>query len=463
MNNNEEEFTSLLKKCEQMLASKKEVYFDVDEFLELIDYYTEHDEDEATIEQLYTYAQKQHGFHSEIEASRAMFLVDCMREDDALQIFHKLIKLEPDDGYHAADLSFIYAHKGDIANAFFYLKRAIALNPEEEENTVCYIATELLLHAHYEAAQKLLQHTLNKYPNNSELLYYSAMCYTSMGNTEKGIALLQSVVQADPYNSDAWFNLGVAYWQSSQFAEAIEALDYALAINAEFVAALFVKATCLVAMKATDEAIQILKEIVEIAPNHIEALDSLADCYAELEDFEQSVNCRIALLEVDPDHAKSWARLAKMYALDEDYKQAVELYKKAIELEPDNGEIVMDFALLLNVLDLYDEAISVCKQAVKFEPNNAELWLHYANVERSNKKIDKALKVLQQALKHTDEAVIHYTIAELYIQQKKIDKAVEYFTFAYAKAPEMADVFFENCTIPTKELELFHSIIHTNL
>ncbi len=68
-------------------------------------------------------------------------------------------------------MSFVYAHLGDSVNALFYLKRAIALEPEEEEETVNYICSELLLHENYDTAQKILEHTLNAYPNNMELRF----------------------------------------------------------------------------------------------------------------------------------------------------------------------------------------------------------------------------------------------------------------------------------------------------
>ncbi|MCL2328919.1 MAG: tetratricopeptide repeat protein [Bacteroidetes bacterium] len=465
MNNNEDfdldekEFAASVKKCDTMLATGKEVYFDVDEFIDLVDYYSEIDEEDK-IQKLFMYAEKQHGFNSDIESAKAMFLLDCEREDEALQKFQKLFELEPDSAFHAADLSFVYAHKGDIANALFYLKRAIALEPEAEEETVCYVCAELFAHAHYETAQKILEQTLKNYPENEELAYKLALCYNMTDNTGKSIQLLKTVLETEPYSFDAWFNLGVAHWQDEQFDEAIEALDYALAINTDFIEAYFVKAACLVQLENTPAAIEVFKEILQRDPEHEGALESLADCYTELEDFEQAANCLITLLEIEPDHAKAWAKLARFYALDANYKGAIELFQKALELEPGNCDIIMDFATLLSALDMNDMAIALCKQAVKLDEYNIDVWLKYCNILRNNGKIVQAIKILQKALTYVQEASLYYTLAELFVEQKNFDKAVEYFKLAYEDVPEVAECFFDNCTIPTDKLELFHSIVH---
>lgn len=463
---NNEEFQALLKKCTKMLIVGNEVYFDVSEFLELIEYYSEKNEDgdyDEVLQQLYTYAQKQHGFNTEIEASRAMFLIDSECEDEALEILHKLSKLEPSNEMHASNLSIVYIRKGDISSALFQLKRAIALNPENEESIVEDVVVELYLNAYFEEAQKILQSILSKFPENTDLLHYSALCYNSIAQPEKAVELLKKKIEIVPYNYDAWFNLGVSYWQLELFEKAIEALDYTLAINASLKEVYILKASCFLAQSETHKAIEVLNDLLEFVPEDLFALEVLSDCYSELNEFSKAEECWQKILTIDSSHAKTWANIAKKFVREEEYQKAIETYEKALNIDPENVTILMDFAHLLNVLGLYENALDVCKRAVKQEKTNAEVWLKYANMERSNQNFEKALKVLQKSLKYVDDAVIHYTIAEIYVELKKIEKAVEYFTFAYEQEPEMSEVFFENCIIPQKQLELFHSVIHTNL
>jgi len=454
------EFIALQKKCEKMLKTGKEVYFDVDEFVDLLDYYTETDDDTKKVMKLFSYAEKQHGFNSDIESLKALFLLDCGQDDEALEKMQKLFEIEPENSDYAVDLSFMYAHKGDIANSLFCLKRAVALCPEEEEGAVDYVCAELCAHEHFNAAQKILEQTLSKYPDSEELTYRLATCYNSTGNTGKSIQLLKNLLNEEPYSPDAWFHLGASYWQDEQFNEAIEALDYALALDADFIEAYFIKAACLVQLENTPAAIEVFKEILQRDPKHEGALESLADCYTELEDFEQAANCLITLLEIEPDHAKAWAKLARFYALDANYKGAIELFQKALEIEPDNCDIIMDFAILLSTIGLQDGAVALCKEAIKIEKHNLEVWLKYSDILRNNGKKTQAIKVLQQALEFVPNAIIYYTLTELFVEQKKIAKAVEYFTLAYEAEPDMAECFFDNCQLSAKELELFHSIVH---
>ncbi len=60
--NNNEEFARLLEKSKQMFATGKELYFDVDEFVNLIAHYIEQEDDDK-VQKLFTYAENQHVEH----------------------------------------------------------------------------------------------------------------------------------------------------------------------------------------------------------------------------------------------------------------------------------------------------------------------------------------------------------------------------------------------------------------
>lgn len=454
------EFSALLEKCEQTFATGNEVYFDVDEFIRLIDYYIEQDSAKDKMQKLFAYAEKQHGFNSDIASLKAVSLIDYDRADEALLIYHKLFTLEPDNALHAADLSFTYAHLGDISNMLFYLKRAIALNPEEEENAVCYICSELLLHAHNDAALKILEETRCKFPENTEILFLLGRCCNALENHKKSIEVFQALLRLKPYSCDSWFSLGAAYMFSDQFDEAIEALDYALAIDADFIEAYFVKAACLADSDNMQAAIETFEEVIQRKPNHIEALESLVDCYFELNDLEQAENYLRRMIDIEPDFARVWAKLAHINAHNGNHKQAITLFQKALELEPDNCTIIMDFATLLSALNINDAAIALSKQALKLEKCDDEIWLKYSEILRNNNEPNKAIEILQRAITYIQTAPLYYTLAELFVEQKKFDKALEYFAIAHAEDSSMTECFFENCTLPSDKLELFHSILH---
>ncbi|MDR1761923.1 MAG: tetratricopeptide repeat protein, partial [Bacteroidales bacterium] len=220
----EEEFAELLEKCELMFATKSEVYFDVHEFIDLIDcYMTQQEADKVT--KLFSYAQKQHGSNSEIELRKALFDLARNYIDNAIQKLQQLLVVEPNNTEITINLSSAYIQNENPDTALHYLEQAIATNPDEEEEFAAFICPAFVAHGYCDIAQNILEKTLKKNPHNIELLYQLGLCYNTANNTEKSIELFKTILQSEPYSFDAWFGLGVAYWQREQFSEAIESLD----------------------------------------------------------------------------------------------------------------------------------------------------------------------------------------------------------------------------------------------
>ena len=62
------------------------------------------------------------------------------------------------------------------------------------------------------------------------------------------------ILDEDPYYAKAWYNLGIAYYEQEEYNDAIDAMNYALAIEVDFMDAVFWKGKSYASLGNHDEA-----------------------------------------------------------------------------------------------------------------------------------------------------------------------------------------------------------------
>ncbi|MEP2773747.1 MAG: tetratricopeptide repeat protein [Fulvivirga sp.] len=88
-------------------------------------------------------------------------------------------------------------------------------------------------------ARKFYTQILSKHPDNLEVKNKMAMTYLTTSNPMQGIAMLREILQEDPKNESAIFNLGVLSMQSGQYEKAVERFSNLVEINPEHTQAQF--------------------------------------------------------------------------------------------------------------------------------------------------------------------------------------------------------------------------------
>ncbi|NJO04027.1 MAG: tetratricopeptide repeat protein [Bacteroidia bacterium] len=70
-------------------------------------------------------------------------------------------------------------------------------------------------------------------------LYELAFCLDVVGQLEGSLSYYKKFIDEDPYSAAAWYNLGIVCNKLEKYAEAIEAYEYAIAIDETFASAHF--------------------------------------------------------------------------------------------------------------------------------------------------------------------------------------------------------------------------------
>ena len=453
-----EEYHAILEKCERMLETKIETYFDVFEFVELLDSFI----DLGKLNKAFTLvniAHKQHPNNTEIEYRKARIHVERNDADAALEILKKLIKIDHGNAEYHTAMGVAYTIKNDYVSAVKHFTIANELDPEEEEDNLYNMGVTFINCNQYELALQYLETAHAKFPQNILVIYDLAYCYERLLKFEESIELYKTYIDLDPYSEHAWFNLALIYLRVDKMEEAIQAFDYALAVNDSFATAYFNKANCLTSIDKYEEAIDSYLELLKLEPENIVGLLCLAECYEKINDFENAYNYFHKVTDLSPEYSEGWYGLALISFFDGDIKQAKTLFEKAIELDETNDKYWISYGILLKEINLIQEAINSFKKAIKLNNTEYEAWLQYSQIEYDLNNVNVAKKILLQALKTARHPAVYYTLAAMHANEKDIVKALEYFKIAYKEEPELSSYFFDMCHLPQKTLEQFHSII----
>ncbi len=119
------------------------------------------------------------------------------------------------------DLGIAYLDQQQYSDAVRAFGEVVKLRPRYADAYTSIALTEIQWEK-YESARAAIQRALSLSPGNARALYYSALLERRAGNERAEIADLKSVVARYPQSRDARRELGISYYQQSQYAAAME-------------------------------------------------------------------------------------------------------------------------------------------------------------------------------------------------------------------------------------------------
>ncbi len=154
-----------------------------------------------------------------------------------------------------------------------------------------------------EEAKRELETALSIRPDEPYFMYLLANWHLKQDNYKAAEEHIRQSVRLNPFDADYFYTLAVIQIGKDEWEEALETLDYALAIDAEHVNSLNLRARCLVRLGRKEEAF-----------THFEA------------SFSKDPN------NSDTHANQGWAKLEAG-----NYNEALEHFKEALKIQPTNN------------------------------------------------------------------------------------------------------------------------------
>lgn len=160
-----------------------------------------------------------------INRLRARYLTVGTEEKSAI-FADSLVEL-----YQQAGLYDSAAWYADKANAFFNTQESLLKAANAAYDAYSFAMDAEKQRALAETARTLFGKALAENPGNLEAKTKMAMTYLSSASPMQGIQMLREVIEADPRNELALFNMGMLAIQSTQYERAVGWFEKLLAVN----------------------------------------------------------------------------------------------------------------------------------------------------------------------------------------------------------------------------------------
>lgn len=311
------------------------------------------------------------------------------REDELLKVY----RLNTNSYYANFYLGKLYADQNLFSKAEHHLRKALEINPADEE--VMEALSAFLLDQQRFTEAELIIRGFSIHDTLPQTYFQQARMASKQDLNEDAAALYQLAIEKSGFDyPEAALNLALLYKEQNQ----------------------------------PEKAIETYREATRMKPDYAIAYYNMALLHGDLGNIEEQIQNYKLAIKHDPYHSKSWYNLAQIYEEQENYAGAIEAYHKAIEAEPDYLKALSSLGIIYSQLEQFDKAIRTYLTLLSKYPNYSRarynLGLAYSKTDQFEKAIEAYTKVIE-----TDPGNIkaRTNIGVMYVRTGNIDLAIKTF------------------------------------
>ena len=421
LSHDEEDYNLSLSKFESMLKTNKVLFFDSEEFEEIILHYL--DMGKASLaKKALKLALEQHPKSTGLKLVQVEMLV----YDDKLEIAEKLLNelyaIEPQNEEIFIQKANIYSKRDNHEKAVELLNEALKYT-DDYADVYNLIGMEYLFMDSLELAKENFIKCLEEDIEDQAALYNVVYCFEFLDQNKEAVEFLAKYIDKNPYSEIAWHQSGRLYYGLEDYENALRCFDYASMIDDEFMGAFMEKAKALERLKRYEEAIESYNRTIELDDPTSYALLRIGKCYEKLGNKPQALKFFHKTVHEDPLLDKGWIAITDFYVRQKNYQKALFYVNKAIGIDNENRLYWKRYATINRALDFLEEAEIGYRKAVEYGDYELDTWLFWVDILQYLGEFDGAIHTLLQATEYfPEEFQLEYRLAGLYFMQDDVTK-----------------------------------------
>lgn len=359
----------------------------------------------------------------------------------AKEEFRATLRLHPSDRTANYNLGAILLLRHDAQDGLTYLRR---VRPADTATQVAVVEANLELH-NTPKALALARSLSEASPKDAHLHFSLGVVLDSGRQYKPAIHELELADALKPGTFETLRQLGDAYLNDGDYAEADRALDRALALKPDSVDTLYLQAEAYSDEKKTlpafqllfkarklapentdviyllarlsmnlayySDAIPLLEEGVKIAPKQPDLRAALGESYYEAGKVEDAYNQFRLLIQLDPS-ASSYAFMGLYYLHQGQFTEAREYFTQGLEERPNNPQCLYNLGYIADKQGNFAQGEKYLERALDAKPDYGDALYELATAEIGEKQFTKAIALLQRCVKiDPNKARTYYKLA----------------------------------------------------
>jgi tetratricopeptide (TPR) repeat protein len=401
-----EELKELLAQYDNLRAGRPNSFIEQEGFERLIEYFDEKDrlQDALTV---CDYAINQYPNTPPLMLLKANLLIVTKNYKEALDLLDEAEVLDSSDtdlyilktdAYLALDMQ---------AKAAEVLESAIETFEGDEKLDLLFELSDV--YDDYENFEKVfdcLVLILKQDPANEEALYKICFWTDFTGRNEESIILHKEIIDDQPYNELAWFNLGAAYQGIKLHEKAIDAYGYVIAINEKFENAHRNMGDAYLRLRNYKDAIESLQKVLELSIPEALVYEAIGHCYDRMENYAQARFYYKKASHMDAEDSRMHYKIATTYMNEGAWQSAIKCLNLSLRtnrMQPDYNLALGQCYLQMNNID---EALACFGNVVRIRPKNISGWTELLKCLLHAGYVSEGIEYAQFAYEQTDRKPI---------------------------------------------------------
>lgn len=405
---NREELKELLEQFENLRAGRSHSFIDEEAFEKIIDYY---DEKEDLIKALEAtdHAITQYPFSSALLIKKADLLIATKKYKEALHYLHQSEIMD------TTDIN-LYILKTDAYLALDKQEKAAAvleaaLDSFEGEEKLELLFELADVYDDYENFDKVfdcLKMILELDSNNEEALYKICFWTDFTGRNDEGIKLHQKIIEENPFNELAWFNLAAAFQGIKLYEKAIDAYQYAVAIDEKFDYAYRNMGDAYLRLRKYKEAIEALQKVLELARPEDVIYEAIGHCYDKMHNYAQARFHYRKATHLNQENSQLFYKIACTYMNEGGWESAVKNLEIAMRTYKQQPEYNLAMGQCYMEMGNVELAVQYFGNVVRSKPKNISGWLELLGCLYKTNCFEEGAEYVEHALALTSNKPVFY-------------------------------------------------------
>lgn len=413
-----------LSRFESMLKTNDILFFDSNEFENIIHHYLENGKI-ALAKKAIKLGLEQHPASINLKLFKVEILVIENKFEEADFILDSLHEVEPTNEEVFIQKANVLSKQDKHKEAIDTLLLAIELTEASAEDADLYalIGMEYLYLDLFENAVHYFKRCLESDMSDYSALHNVVYCYDFLNKNNEAIEFLNTFLDSNPYCEVAWHQLGRQYFTKKDYKRAIAAFDFAIISDDTFVGAYLEKGKVLEKQGLYEEAIEQYKITLVLDDPTSFALLRIGHCYDKLGLDDIAVQFFDKTVEEDPLLDKGWIAITKFYLKKKNQQKALYFINKAINIDSDNVNYWKLYARINHNLNFLEEAERGYKRTLELGNYELNTWLNRTDILIALGEYQASIYNLEQAAEFYPEcAEIEYRLGGLYISLQETEK-----------------------------------------
>jgi tetratricopeptide (TPR) repeat protein len=433
---------ALLVKYHNLKNGRANAYIEEDDFERIIEHLDDKDEIAEAIEAA-NLALDQYPHSPLLMIKKADLLLATRHYKEALNLLNTAALYDHKDMNLFILKTDAYLALDQPEKAIVLLQEALHLFEGAERTEVLFELADV--YDDHEAFDKVfdcLQLILEDDPNNEEALYKICFWTDFTGRNEESIRLHEKIINEQPYNALAWFNLAASFQGLKLYEKAIDAYQYAIVIDEKFDYAYRNMGDAYLRLRKYREAIEALEKVLELSRPEDVIFEAIGHCYHRMKNYAQARFHYKKAVHLNPDDSRLYQKIASTYMQESKWELAIKQLEQALRIHKHINEYYILLGECFMNLGQFREAVQQFGIVVKNKPKQIIGWENLIRCLVANEQLDEALNQTELAYMSTHgKAVFVYYRSAILFKMDKSNEGLLQLEMALSKSAKWLNKF----------------------